>query len=214
MEAENPPVLAELLLPGTPEGWVAIGFSVADRAFQVGGVICSVDEKPARWAFSSEIGGSTEIGGIETSLVGKGTDRDAPTEHINQCSKVDHVVIASERPEEIRAKLETLGFVCRGERVASQATDGRYQCFFWSGKVLLELVGHGVSNDADPARAVLWGVTFVVPDFGWVASLSDGILGEPRDAVQQGRQIATVRRDHGLGIEVAFMTPHIKAASR
>ena len=40
-----------------------------------------------------------------------------------------------------------------------------------------------------------------------VASFSEGHVSEPRPAVQEGRRIATVRRDAGLGLPVALMTP-------
>jgi hypothetical protein len=33
------------------------------------------------------------------------------------------------------------------------------------------------------------------------------LLGDIRDAVQPGRRIATVRREAGLGVPVALMTP-------
>ncbi len=33
------------------------------------------------------------------------------------------------------------------------------------------------------------------------------LLGEPRAAVQPGRQIATLRKEAGLGPAIAFMTP-------
>ena len=38
------------------------------------------------------------------------------------------------------------------------------------------------------------------------AALGD-LLGSPRDAVQPGRRIATLRPEAGLGPAIAFMTP-------
>jgi hypothetical protein len=53
------------------------------------------------------------------------------------------------------------------------------------------------------AAAGLWGVVVVVPDLDALGPL----VGEPRDAVQPGRRIATVRREAGLQTALAFMTP-------
>jgi hypothetical protein len=39
-------------------------------------------------------------------------------------------------------------------------------------------------------------------------------LGEPRDAVQPGRTIATLRRGAGSSVPLAFMTPPPAAAAR
>jgi hypothetical protein len=78
------------------------------------------------------------------------------------------------------------------------------------GELLLEVVaappGSRVAADPEgPAR--LWGISFLVDDLdATVARLGD-LVGEPRDAVQPGRRIATLRREASLGVAVAFMTP-------
>jgi hypothetical protein len=46
-----------------------------------------------------------------------------------------------------------------------------------------------------------------VPDIAATAAALGHLLGAPRDAVQPGRRIATLRREAGLGPAVAFMTP-------
>ena len=61
-----------------------------------------------------------------------------------------------------------------------------------------------------PAR--LWGISFLVPDMDATAAALGDLLGAPRDAVQPGRRIATLRREAGLGPAVAFMTPGPGAA--
>jgi len=50
-------------------------------------------------------------------------------------------------------------------------------------------------------------ITLVVTDLEAAAAAMGELLGDIRDAVQPGRRIATVRRDAGLGVPVAFMTP-------
>ena len=47
----------------------------------------------------------------------------------------------------------------------------------------------------------------VVSDLDALAERLGDDLGTPRDAVQSGRRIATLRESAGLGVPVAFMTP-------
>jgi hypothetical protein len=56
-----------------------------------------------------------------------------------------------------------------------------------------------------PAR--LWGLAFLVDDLNRTKQLLGDRLGDPRDAVQPGRRIATLKRDAGLSFGCAFMTP-------
>jgi hypothetical protein len=69
--------------------------------------------------------------------------------------------------------------------------------------------GSPVLPDA-PAR--LWGLAFLVESLEHTAALLGDRLGAPRDAVQPGRRIATLRREAGLSFGCAFMTPGERAA--
>jgi hypothetical protein len=52
--------------------------------------------------------------------------------------------------------------------------------------------GASVARNPDgPAR--LWGIAFMVDDLYATGSALGRLLGEPRDAVQPGRKIATLR---------------------
>jgi hypothetical protein len=54
-------------------------------------------------------------------------------------------------------------------------------------------------------------VVFVVDDLdATVAWLGPDVVSTPRDAVQSGRRIASIRREAGLGLPVALMTPHVR----
>jgi hypothetical protein len=61
-----------------------------------------------------------------------------------------------------------------------------------------------------PAR--FWGLAFQVRDLDATCQHLGDKVGEPRDAVQPGRRIATLRREAGLGPAVAFMSPGPGAA--
>ena len=66
--------------------------------------------------------------------------------------------------------------------------------------------GSSVARDPDGA-ARLWGLAFGVEDLDATARALGDLLGSPRDAVQPGRRIATLRSDAGLGPAIAFMSP-------
>jgi hypothetical protein len=69
------------------------------------------------------------------------------------------------------------------------------------------LAPEGMRLAADPnVPARLWGISFLVDDMEATVETLGDKLGTPRDAVQPGRKIATVRREAGLGPAVAFMT--------
>jgi hypothetical protein len=55
--------------------------------------------------------------------------------------------------------------------------------------------------------ARFWGLTITVADLdGAVADLGS-LCGTIRDAVQPGRRIVTLKREAGLGLPVALITP-------
>jgi hypothetical protein len=43
-----------------------------------------------------------------------------------------------------------------------------------------------------------------------IAWLGPDAIGAPRDAVQHGRRIASIKKDVGLGLPVALMSPHVR----
>ena len=73
------------------------------------------------------------------------------------------------------------------------------------GDALLEVVGPKEPDGDGPAS--FWGLVLVVDDIDAAAERLGALLGTPRDAVHEGRRIATVRREAGLGTAVALMTP-------
>ena len=54
------------------------------------------------------------------------------------------------------------------------------------------------------------GAVFVDDLDATVAWLGPDAVSAPRDAVQPGRRIASIRREVGLGLPVALMTPHVR----
>lgn len=77
--------------------------------------------------------------------------------------------------------------------------------FFRLGQPILEVV-EAPELPAD-APAAFWGITFTTAGIDAAAELLGDRLGCVKDAVQPGRRIATFRREAGLGLPVALITP-------
>lgn len=123
---------------------------------------------------------------------------------------VDHVVAFTPDLDRTTAALREAGLDFRRLREEPTPGGAPRQAFFRLGEVILEVVqapeGTRIAADPDgPLR--LWGISFGVDDLDATAAFLGDKLGEPRDAVQKGRRIATLRREAGLGPAVAFMTP-------
>jgi hypothetical protein len=80
------------------------------------------------------------------------------------------------------------------------------QVFFRLGEVILELIGQpGAAGAGEPG---FFGLAITVDDLDAVAETLGDHLGGIKDAVQDGRRIATLRhRDLGMSVATALMTP-------
>ncbi len=195
------PRLSELRLGGTPAAWERLGFTVGDGEVRIGAVRLrfAADEPPgiAGWALTGADDG--EIDGLPTRAAGGLATGPAPA-HPNGASHLDHVVVLTPDLERTMSALEATGLERRRVR---EAGGGVRQAFYRLGEVILEVAG----DVEPPGPAHFWGLVVVVSDLDALAArLGDG-LSEPRDAVQPGRRIATLREAAGAGPAVAFMTP-------
>jgi catechol 2,3-dioxygenase-like lactoylglutathione lyase family enzyme len=192
------PSIDELEIADEPESWRDAGFRVDDG-------VCSVSRVRLRLAGK----------GPRRGIVGWTLDAgDPPGElaepHPNGVTRVDHVVMLSPDLDRTVTELEEQGFELRRRREGETPGGSTRQAFFRAGEPILEVVqapeGTSVARDSDgPAR--LWGLAFLVEDMEATAARLGELLGAPRDAVQPGRRIATLRGEAGLGPAVAFMTP-------
>jgi hypothetical protein len=128
---------------------------------------------------------------------------DAPTgdaaPHPNGAVAVDHVVAFTGDMARTLAALERSGLDLRRLREPPEAP--ARQAFLRLGPFILELVETGVEPPA------FWGLVVVVADLDAAAERLGDHLGRPREAVQPGRRIATVRPEAGLSVALALMTP-------
>jgi hypothetical protein len=131
--------------------------------------------------------------------------KDAAGAHPNGAIAIDHVVVATPGFEQTAAALEAAGMPLRRVRETGDPARPFRQGFRRIGPAVLELVEQ---LDAEPGPARFWGLVVIVRELDPLGDLLGDLLGTPRDAVQPGRRIATVRSQAaGIGTALAFMTP-------
>jgi hypothetical protein len=153
--------------------------------------------------------GSLELDGLPTT---RSENPPAPSaaRHPNGVVSIDHLVVISPDLARTTAALRGVGLDLRREREGPTPGGSRRQSFFRMGELILEVVEAPprtriAEDPAGPAR--LWGISFLVEELEHTAAALGELLGDPRDAVQPGRRIATLRKEAGLGPAIAFMTP-------
>ncbi len=190
------PTIDELEIADEPAAWSAVGFDVDDG-------LCAVSRVRVRLV------GKGAKRGIVGWTLGEEMPADGAAPHPNGVVRVDHVVLLTPDIDRTVGELESQGFDLRRRREGETPGGSTRQAFFRAGEPILEVVqapeGTSVARDPDgPAR--LWGLAFGVEDMDHTARELGDLLGRPRDAVQPGRQIATLRSEAGLGPAIAFMT--------
>ena len=152
--------------------------------------------------------GATALDGLPTTLTAAPAPTGPPPAHPNGALVIDHLVAASPDFDRTLGVLQSAGLDLR--RVTDGLGPGRPGrfAFLRVGETVLELVEAGADSAAVPAApARFWGLTLAVADLdAAVASLGDA-LGTARAAVQPGRRIATVRREAGLSVALALISP-------
>ena len=208
------PRLLELRLPDEPEAWTDAGFVVDDGRVRVGDlvVVCDPTLAGPELAFDRDHpGGEPTLDGIPWR-VAAATDVDVPA-HPNGIDAVDHVVVMAPVLDRVRGSLLAAGFEIRRERPTQLAGTAVTQLFAWAGPVLLEVVATSdpttepTSAPSPAGASQIWGLAFAAPDLDATAAWFGDRCSAPRDAVQPGRRIATVRhRDLGMGLTFAVMS--------
>lgn len=208
----NPvPTIAEIVVAGEPAAWTNAGFAVADGVALTGAVPIKLagsaaGRKIVSWALRDVA--SADLDGLPTTTAGVAAALEDPA-HPNGVTRLDHVVAFSPSLERTVPALEAAGLDLRRVREGPTAAGAERQAFFRLGEAILEVVEHPpgtpAAEDRDgPSR--FWGLAFLTSDMDASAARLGPLLGEPRDAIQPGRRIATVRREAGLGLPVALLT--------
>jgi hypothetical protein len=221
-------VIVEVRVADDPAAWAAAGFAM-DRDGRV--VVGTTTIRLVPVATDGGRRGITgwTLAGLTAPPAG-GTLDGLPTEvdddpppppapgtapaHPNGVTTVDHVVVTTPDLDRTTAALEAAGLDARRTRDAGTGPDGvaRRQRFFRLGEVVLELVGPATPTGAGPAR--FWGLAHTVADLDATAELLGEALSTPRDAVQPGRRIASLRRSAGVAVPSAFLPPDVGLGTR
>lgn len=223
MAEENGPVTIADLWVATPiDPWLNVGLTAQSDSY-----ICVPDlglrfvSAPADLATTSprivgwtlvdpalEDAASTsvspvEVDGIATTYVSKLICSQPPTSRLGILG-VDHVVVMTGQLERTCTAITT---ATRAPlKRIRDAGGGVRQGFHRCGKVIIEVVERPDIDVVTPAS--IWGLVLTVQDLDKVMQwLGPDAISAPRPAVQKGRKIATFKREAGLGVAVALMTP-------
>jgi hypothetical protein len=203
----------EILVGDPVEAWQAAGFAVDDDG------TCRIGQVRVRLV--GRDGGKRILGwslrGAPPARLADGTldglptsDSDAPLSepatHPNGASYIDHVVLLSPDLARTTAALGAIGLEPRGERDSDTYGAPMRQVFFRLGEVILEVIGQpGAAGEGDPG---FFGLAITVDDLDAAGALLGDHLGAAKDAVQEGRRIATLRhREVGMSVATALMSP-------
>ena len=205
------PGVDEVVVAADPGAWSVAGFRLEDAVCEVGGVrIRLAGEDAGKGIVSWSVRGlaTTELDGLPA----RSSDRPpaAGVPHPNGVVSLDHLVVFTPDRERTVAALEAAGLDLRRLRDGPTHPGGpTRQAFFRMGELILEVIearGDSRMREQPGAPARLWGLAFGVEDLDRTAGEMGELLGEPRDAVQPGRRIATARREARLGTAVAFIS--------
>jgi hypothetical protein len=205
-------------LTGPPAPWASIGLTIAD----VDGVPTAwVAGVRLRWVESGSDGSGTgrivgwSLAGVPESADGRPPSIDGLATEYEDSSAMppdpahplgvtgfDHVVVMTSSLDRTCGAIEAAtGAPLKRVREAGAVRQG----FHRLGAVIVEVVE---SDRVTSDRSSFWGFVLVVDDlFAVCERLGPDVIGLPKQAVQPGRYIATVRNDVGLGLPVALMTP-------
>jgi len=214
MSASGDPKVEWLNVSGDADTWRSLGLTVTDQGLirLVGTSILVVDPDPAPspigveqpgivgWALSG-VEDTSDIDGLSTDVVeSMGT---VYAEHLLVATGLDHVVVSTHDLERTSAAIAS-ATGCELKRIRELGTMRQGFHRIGRGGLIVELVER---PDLPEGPAVFWGLVLIVDDLDAAYDLiGPDRISAPKDAVQPGRRIATIRADVGLGLPVALMT--------
>jgi hypothetical protein len=207
--------LRGLVIGDDPDAWEAAGFDVEEARCVVGGVTLRfVGGEGGRgilgWVLDPTvehaIDGLPPAGAQHLEPARPVTPADGPpsSAHPNGIAAVDHLVVATPDVERTTTALGAVGVPARRTVDGARGdADIRYR-FFRLGTCVLEVIGPVVPAGDGPAGFA--GLAFAAGDLDRLGPSAN----PPRDAVQPGRRIATLRtRELRISVPVAVLTPRL-----
>jgi hypothetical protein len=203
----------EILVGDPPETWEAAGYAVdPDGSCRIGQVRVRLVGRDGgkrilgwslRGAPPARLADGTLDGIPTTSASG---DPVEPGTHPNGSTYIDHVVLLTPNLARTIEALASIGVTPHGERDSDTYGPPMRQVFFRLGEVILELIGQ--VDSAGEGAPGFFGIAVTVDDLDALGALLGDHLGDAKDAVQDGRRIATLRhKELGMSVATAFMTP-------
>jgi hypothetical protein len=231
--AATEPKVEWLTVIGEPDVWRSLGLVVTDDGLipLVGTSIRLVPSPPAAPLVASDRSETSEStaaagsGSVGAGIVGwalsevPASDDGAlvdglPTEvvqplapvfadHPLGASGLDHVVVlTADLDRTSEAIAAATGCELKRIREVGSMRQGFHR--IGRGGLIVELVER---PDVEPGPASFWGLVLIVDDLDAACGLIGADrISPPKDAVQPGRRIATVRADVGLGLPLALMS--------
>ena len=206
-----------LTVAGDAEVWRSLGLSVtADGLVPLMGTSIRVVAPPpggdqssddqsgiVGWALSGvpDITDITDIDGLATEVVAAAAPVYA--DHALGASGLDHVVVSTPDLERTSGAIAAAtGCELKRIREVGSMRQGFHR--IGRGGLIVELVER---PDLPAGPASFWGLVLIVDDLDAAYQrIGPERISTPKDAVQPGRRIATVRAEVGLGLPVALMT--------
>jgi hypothetical protein len=194
---------------GQPDGLSVSCISIAGLGFRFLPQIVGPSARGScatGWTVRSDDATTNSVDGVATRVIAELVPALELT-HELAVSAIDHIVITTGLLERTCGAItEQLGLPLKRIRDAGH---GVRQGFHRAGSLILEIVERPDLAPETPAE--IWGVVFVVDDLdATVAWLGPDAVGATRDAVQNGRRIASIKKEVGLGLPVALMSPHVR----
>jgi hypothetical protein len=198
--------VAELVIAAPVEPWARVGLHVVDGRARVAGVVLRFvagDSGVVAWGLAAgpdSLAAISDIDGLATHVVEY--EAAMPPAGRDDIVGFDHIVVMTSSLERTCAAIEgATGEPLKRIREAGPVRQG----FHRLGEVIVEVVE---SAQMTAPTASFWGFVWNVADIDeWCGRLGPDVVSLPRPAVQPGRRIATVRREIGLCLPLAAMTP-------
>jgi hypothetical protein len=198
--------VVEFEINAEPQAWRQVGFDVdGDGLMRLGAIRLRIKGSARASGITGWVLGDAPdpavsmIDGLATSH-GPLSTVDA-RDHPNGALGIDHVVVYTPDLERTCAAIESAtGAELKRIREAGSIRQG----FHRIGELIVEVV---TFPGVEGPHARFWGLAINVRDLDrmW-AELGDSVMSEPKQAVQPGRRIASIRESAGLGLPLALMT--------
>lgn len=196
-------LVVELVVQSAVEPWQRLGLQVDGGVAVIGGVSLRFvpgDGGVVGWGLADLFDVPSAIDGLPTHSAGPPTE--PGPDHPLGIAGWDHLVVMTSSLERTCGAVEAAtGAPLKRIREAGPVRQG----FHRMGELVIEVVETALVT---APTASFWGFVWNVHDLDAVCHrLGPELVTPPKDAVQPGRRIATVRAAAGVGVPLALMTP-------